>query len=76
MKPISTKKDEWTCENDGNFHEWIWDGQKYLRDFQDRTFRYNELNEYTAYDWMGLWTREELRFDRTVPYPKEYEDNE
>jgi hypothetical protein len=76
MKPISTKQDEWTCENDGKFHEWIWEGKKYLRDFQDRTFRYNELNEYTADDWMGLWIREELRFDRTVPYPKEYEENE
>jgi hypothetical protein len=75
-KPTVAKKvDTYNFEDDGEFHEWTWDGQKYWRDFQGRCFRYKESG-ITADDWMGLWIREELRFDTTVPYPKELEDDD
>jgi hypothetical protein len=75
-KPTVAKKaDTFTCEDDGEFHEWTWDGQKYWRDFEGRCFRYKESG-ITADDWVGVWIRDELRFDTTVPYPKELEDNE
>jgi hypothetical protein len=75
-KPTAAKKaDTFTCEDDGEFHEWTWDGQKYWRDFQGRCFRYKESG-ITADDWVGIWIRDELRFDTTAPYPKELEDDE
>lgn len=65
-----SKKDTWTCEDDGDFHEWTHEGQKYQRDYKNRVFRQNDEG-ITADDWMGIWNPTELCFEE-APLPEEF----
>ena len=66
-KPVKVvkAKPEWICPDDGMFHPWTWNGQEYLRDFEN--YVYSVDAEGAGGDYMGMYLAAEDRIDPDVP---------
>ena len=62
--PKKTKKDAWTCPNDGMVHEFIFEGTTYLRNHDDEIWL-DDNGDLGA--WAGKWNGKEI--DTEAPEP-------
>jgi hypothetical protein len=82
IERVNRKRAElsWTCPNDGRAHEFMWQGQRYLRTYKGEVWRDAAEEEYDEYnycevphaipvlgEWCGLWTG---YFIHRAPEPK------
>jgi hypothetical protein len=67
--PKKTKANTWTCEDDGNVHEWEYKGKKYARNFQNHVWEY-ENGEVGS--WAGVFDGKKI--DASAEEPLYMED--
>ena len=72
-KVAKKSKDNWTCEDDGDFHAWTHEGVSYVRDYNNRVFRDREGGVESS-DWVGIFNPATNEFE-SAPLPEEFLDN-
>lgn len=65
------KEETWSCEDDGEFHNWEFKGTTYLRNFQNHVFELPE-EDGTPGAWVGIWNNETESFDSVDEMPDCY----
>ena len=68
--PKKTKANTWTCEDDGNVHEWEYKGKKYARNFQNQLWELSEDGELGS--WAGVFDGKKI--DASAAEPLYVED--
>jgi hypothetical protein len=66
------KKEEWTCENDGNVHPWEFKGKKYARNFDNQVWLVDSSGEVCG--WAGVWDGKKLDASAVEPVYMDEED--
>jgi hypothetical protein len=67
--PKKTKANTWTCEDDGNVHEWEYKGKKYARNFQNQVWEYEDGE---VGSWAGVFDGKKI--DASAAEPLYVED--
>jgi hypothetical protein len=72
--PKKPKKDEWTCENDGNVHPWEFKGKKYARNYDNQVWLVDSSGEVCG--WAGVFDGKKLDASAPEPVYMDEEDEE
>jgi hypothetical protein len=70
----AAKKEEWTCENDGNVHPWEYKGKRYARNFDNQVWLVDSSGEVCG--WAGVWDGKKLDASAEEPVYMDEEDEE
>jgi hypothetical protein len=63
--PKKTKANTWTCEDDGNVHEWEYKGKKYARNFQNQVWELLDDGELGS--WAGVFDGKKIDASAAEP---------
>lgn len=69
--PVKAKKDNWSCPNDGELHQWFFNGESYLRNYENEVWK-DEDGEMG--EWCGVYIPSENRIDEDVRSPEFIDD--
>jgi len=72
--PKKAKKEEWTCENDGNVHPWEFKGKKYARNFDNQVWMVDSNGEVNG--WAGVFDGKKIDASAAEPVYMDEEDEE